>query len=42
MSSRVEETVKGEKKLNPNVDFYSASTYYSLGIPSICSRRFSR
>ena len=33
MSSRVEETVRGEKKLNPNVDFYSASTYYSLGIP---------
>jgi citrate synthase len=33
MSSRVEETVKNEKKLNPNVDFYSASTYYSLGIP---------
>src|SRR5271166_5372167 len=33
MSKRVEETVKGEKKLNPNVDFYSASTYYSLGIP---------
>jgi citrate synthase len=33
MSSRVEEMVKGEKKLNPNVDFYSASTYYSLGIP---------
>jgi len=33
MSSRVEETVKAEKKLNPNVDFYSASTYYSLGIP---------
>ncbi len=22
-----------EKKLNPNVDFYSASTYYALGIP---------
>ena len=22
-----------EKKLNPNVDFYSASTYYVLGIP---------
>ena len=22
-----------EKKLNPNVDFYSASTYYTLGIP---------
>jgi citrate synthase len=33
MSKRVEETVNGEKKLNPNVDFYSASTYYSLGIP---------
>jgi citrate synthase len=33
MSSRVEETVKSEKKLNANVDFYSASTYYSLGIP---------
>jgi citrate synthase len=33
MSKRVEETVKAEKKLNPNVDFYSASTYYSLGIP---------
>src|SRR5215469_5729680 len=33
MSKRVEETVKGENKLNPNVDFYSASTYYSLGIP---------
>jgi citrate synthase len=33
MSKRVEETVREEKKLNPNVDFYSASTYYSLGIP---------
>ncbi len=33
MSSRVEETVKEEKRLNPNVDFYSASTYYCLGIP---------
>jgi len=33
MSSKVEELVKEEKKLNPNVDFYSASTYYSLGIP---------
>jgi citrate synthase len=33
MSSRVEETVREAKKLNPNVDFYSASTYYSLGIP---------
>ena len=33
MSKRMEEEVKREKKLNPNVDFYSASTYYSLGIP---------
>jgi citrate synthase len=33
MSSKVEELVKAEKKLNPNVDFYSASTYYSLHIP---------
>jgi len=33
MSKAMEETVKSEKKLNANVDFYSASTYYSLGIP---------
>jgi citrate synthase len=33
MSRRMEDTVKSVKKLNPNVDFYSASTYYSLGIP---------
>jgi citrate synthase len=33
MSKRVEETVRSEKKLNANVDFYSASTYYSLKIP---------
>jgi citrate synthase len=33
MSQRIEALVKGEKRLNPNVDFYSASTYYSLGIP---------
>jgi citrate synthase len=33
MSQRIETLVKGDKKLNPNVDFYSASTYYSLGIP---------
>jgi len=33
LSKRMEETVKAEKGLNPNVDFYSASTYYSLGIP---------
>jgi citrate synthase len=33
MSQRIEALVTAEKKLNPNVDFYSASTYYSLGIP---------
>ena len=33
MSERIEALVKAEKKLNPNVDFYSASTYYTLGIP---------
>jgi citrate synthase len=33
MSQRIEALVKGEKKLNPNVDFYSASTYYALGVP---------
>jgi 2-methylcitrate synthase len=32
-SSRVEQTVHDLKSLNANVDFYSASTYYSLGIP---------
>lgn len=33
MSQRIENLIKSEKKLNPNVDFYSASTYYTLGIP---------
>jgi len=32
MSHRIEEFVKSEKKLNANVDFYSASTYHVLGI----------
>ena len=32
MSQKIEEFVKGEKKLNANVDFYSASTYHVLGI----------
>jgi citrate synthase len=34
MSERIEAIVKSEKKLNPNVDFYSASTYHALGIPA--------
>lgn len=33
MSRRIEQLVTGEKHLYPNVDFYSASTYYTLGIP---------
>jgi citrate synthase len=32
MSTKIEEIVTGEKKLPPNVDFYSASVYHSLGI----------
>jgi 2-methylcitrate synthase len=32
-SKKIEETIKASKGLNANVDFYSASTYYSLGIP---------
>jgi citrate synthase len=32
-SSRVEQAVHDLKGLNANVDFYSASCYYSLGIP---------
>jgi citrate synthase len=32
-SKEIETTVKDTKGLNANVDFYSASTYYSLGIP---------
>jgi citrate synthase len=31
-SQKIEEFVKSEKKLNANVDFYSASTYHTLGI----------
>lgn len=32
MSVKIEEIVTSEKKLPPNVDFYSASVYHSLGI----------
>ena len=32
MSEKIEKFVKVEKKLNANVDFYSASTYHVLGI----------
>ncbi|HEV8360452.1 MAG TPA: citrate/2-methylcitrate synthase [Candidatus Thermoplasmatota archaeon] len=33
MSQRMEQVVMREKKLNPNVDFYSASLYHTMGIP---------
>jgi 2-methylcitrate synthase len=34
MSKKMEEVVMREKRLNANVDFYSASTYYALGMPT--------
>lgn len=34
MSKKMEEVVMREKRLNANVDFYSASTYYALGVPT--------
>ena len=33
MSRTIEQSVKASKGLNANVDFYSASVYYMLGIP---------
>ncbi len=33
MSYIMEEAMMREKGLNPNVDFYSATTYYAMGIP---------
>ena len=33
MSRKLEEVMMREKGLYPNVDFYSASTYYMMGIP---------
>jgi len=34
MSERIAEIMKEKKALNANVDFYSATVYYSLGIPT--------
>lgn len=34
MSERIAEIMLREKQLNANVDFYSATVYYSLGIPT--------
>lgn len=33
ISQQIEQIVTAERKLYPNVDFYSGSTYYTLGIP---------
>ena len=33
ISQRIETVMKAEKQIDANVDFYSASTYYLLGIP---------
>jgi citrate synthase len=33
ISQKIEQVVKATKNLNANVDFYSATTYYALGIP---------
>ncbi len=34
MSARIAQLMKEKKNLNANVDFYSATVYYSLGIPT--------
>jgi citrate synthase len=34
MSERLEQLMKQKKKLLPNVDFYSATTYHALGVPT--------
>ncbi len=34
MSRKIEEFMNKEKSINANVDFYSASVYYTLGIPT--------
>ena len=34
MSARIAQLMKERKNLNANVDFYSATVYYSLGIPT--------
>ena len=34
MSERIRDLMVSQKNLHPNVDFYSATVYYSLGIPT--------
>ncbi len=33
MSTLIDDTMQGEKGLLPNVDFYSATVYYAMGVP---------
>jgi citrate synthase len=33
MLTRIEQIMRKEKQLDPNVDFYSASVYYCMGVP---------
>jgi len=42
ISNKIEGFVKADKKLNANVDFYSASTYHTLGIEVDLLRRYSQ
>jgi citrate synthase len=41
MSQRIEQLMHEKKGMFPNVDFYSASTYYLMGIPSTFTHRSS-
>lgn len=41
MSERIAKLVRERKGLNANVDFYSATVYYSIGIPPGCLPPFS-
>ena len=34
MSEKLESMIKARKNLDPNVDFYSASTYHAMGVPA--------
>lgn len=42
MSKRIEDLMIRERKINDDVDFYSASVYYVLGIPSTSIHSSSR